>query len=413
MFGAPGVRCVKFGTDGIRGRAGTEITEAVAYALGNAVARVVGSPVWVARDPRPSSPNLADAVIAGIATAGGEAVDLGILPTPGLSWRVAQESGGAGVMVTASHNPIHDNGLKVVFGNGKKLSTEASSAVSHELGQVVFGSGGSRRQVEDATAAYVSSVLAALPPGKWLMGKRILFDGAMGAASEAGPRVLEALGAEVVAFRGSAINDRCGAVHPEFGAIATVQMGCDAGLAVDGDGDRVALINRHGRVLDGDAILWLLRAGPTMVGTIMSNLGLERALELSGIKLVRTGVGDALVAAKMDELGAELGGEPSGHILLRDGCPTADALHVGLLALSRDISLSTAGFEPFPQAHASLRNLTSAEVDTTFVADAGGRAVVRKSGTEPVVRVMVEHPDFTTANHLRDRVVALLQEFSA
>lgn len=403
----------KFGTDGIRGRAGVEITDELARSVGNAVSHVVGSPVWVARDPRPSSPALAAAVLAGIVDAGGEAVDLGVLPTPGLSWRVAREAGGPGVMVTASHNPIDDNGLKVVFGNGKKLSANVLSAISGQLGQTVSRPGGTRRQVEDATAAYVSSVLDALPPGKWLTGKRILFDGAMGAAAEAGRLLLESLGAAVVPFRGQAINDQCGAVHPQFAAAGVVKMGCDAGLAVDGDGDRVALIDRNGRLLDGDAILWLLRSGPVVVGTIMSNLGLERALEQSGIQLVRTGVGDALVAAKMHEIGAQVGGEPSGHILLQNGCPTSDGLHVGLLALSRDISLSTVGFEPYPQAHASLRDVVSAEVDTRFVSAAGGRAVVRKSGTEPVVRVMVEHPDVTTANELRDRLVAILQEYSA
>lgn len=402
----------QFGTDGIRGRAGTEITEDLARSVGNTVARIVGSRVWIARDPRPSSPALAEAVIAGVVQAGGEAVDLGVLPTPGLSWRVAKEGGAAGVMITASHNPIDDNGIKVVFGDGKKLSTGLLAAISKELGQSVSKPGGSRREVSDATSVYVAAVLGALPPGKWLTGKRILLDSAMGAAAGAGRRLLEALGADVVPFLGRAINDRCGAVHPQFAAIAVQNQGCDAGLAVDGDGDRVALIDARGRILDGDAMLWLLRSGPIVVGTVMSNLGLERALEKSGIILVRTGVGDALVAAKMDEVGAALGGEPSGHILVRGACPTADALHVGLLALSRDLSLSTWGFEPYPQAHASLRDVIRVEVDTSFVTAAGGRAVVRKSGTEPVVRVMVEHPDVTTANELRDRVVALLQESS-
>jgi phosphoglucosamine mutase len=313
-------------------------------------------------------------------------------------------------MVTASHNPAEDNGLKVVFGDGKKLSTGILAGISKELERPQRLGGGWRETRENAEVSYVNTLLAALPPGRWLAGQRILFDSAMGAGAAAGRRVLEALGAEVEPFAGRAINDRCGAVHPQFAAIVVRERACAAGLVIDGDGDRVALINARGQVLDGDAILWLLREGPAMVGTVMSNLGLERALLGEGIRLERAAVGDANVAARMSEIGASLGGEPSGHILVRNGCPTSDGLHVGLLALARGLELDTSGYTPFPQAHASLRNAKRVEVNTDFVMLAGGRAVVRRSGTEAVVRVMIEHSDINLANSLRDRVVALLLE---
>ncbi|MBM4390283.1 MAG: hypothetical protein FJ090_04105 [Deltaproteobacteria bacterium] len=403
---------MQFGTDGIRGRAGIEITPELGRKLGNAVVRAIGAHVWVARDPRPSSPGIAEAVAQGVVEGGGFATSLGVLPTPGLSARLAEDPGSAGVMVTASHNPEADNGLKVLSAGGKKLGSGVLAALGREIDNPVRRAGGSRRNLDDGVDRYVKWLLAHLPPGTWLEGKRILVDPAMGAGAQAGRKLLEALGAQVELFSGHAINDRCGSVHPQFAAMALRKGGHDAALVLDGDGDRVAMVAADGRILDGDHLLWILREGPVMVGTVMSNLGLERALGGAGIRLHRAPVGDTFVAASMDDLAAPVGGEPSGHIIVRGGTPTADGLLVGALALARSPDLSTAGYHPCPQAHAALRDVSRTDADTAFVTEAGGRAVVRKSGTEPVVRVMVEHADVTLANTLRDRVVELLRKES-
>lgn len=400
---------MEFGTDGVRGRAGVTITRDLAWRVGNAVACVLGGDVWVAQDTRESSPELADAVCEGVVAAGGRATLLGVLPTPGLSVRVRDEHACAGVMVTASHNPPEDNGLKVLGGDGGKLPASALAALTLAMGAPLKRTGGAKTRRE-GVSEYVSFLLSCLPPGRWLSGRRALFDAAAGAGAEVGLRVLQALGAEVIPFAGPAINVDCGAVHPEHAARAVLEAGADVGVVLDGDGDRIALIDAAGRVLDGDSLLWLCRKPPLMVGTVMTNIGLETALQREGIRLHRTPVGDAHVAAAMTELGATVGGEPSGHIVFADGPPTADGLYAGLRALAQAPDLSTAGFVPSAQVHIALRNVGLYPLDLHFVEQAGGRAVVRKSGTEPVVRVMVEHDDPVVATHLKDRVVALIQE---
>ncbi len=399
---------VKFGTDGIRGRAGVDIDEALAWRVGNAVASVLGGEVWVARDTRSSSADLAHAVCAGIVAGGGRATNLGVLPTPGLSLRVRDEQAAAGIMVTASHNPPEDNGLKVVGGGGRKLDAATTAAVADAMTRSSQVSGGHHRDAE-GVEDYAKALLASLPPGEWLFGRKVVFDAAAGASAAAGLRVLRALGAEVIPFSGPAINVDCGAVHPQFAAHVLRESGADVALVLDGDGDRIALVDAGGNVLDGDALMWLCRRGPRMVGTVMTNLGLERALARESIALTRTQVGDAHVAEAMTTSGAPLGGEPSGHLLFSDGPPTADGLYAGLRALSEAPTLSTAGYTPSTQAHSALRDVELPALDLTFVEAAGGRAVVRRSGTEPLVRVMVEHDDPLVAWSLHDTVVAMIR----
>lgn len=401
---------MKFGTDGLRGPAATVITPALGRALGAAVVAVLGPDVWVARDTRPSGPDLLDAVCAGVVAAGGRATSLGVLPTPGLSLRVRAEGASAGIMVTASHNPPEDNGLKVLGPGGHKLDAAVLDALSAALDAApVPRPGGSRRDL-DGTAAYVAALLAALPPGRWLAGKRVLFDAAAGAGEAAGAAVLAALGATVVPFAGPAINTGCGAVHPEHAARALRDERCDVGVVLDGDGDRIALVDGSGRALDGDAILWLCRRGPVMIGTVMTNLGLEQALAAEGIRLVRTPVGDANVADALVAHAAPLGGEPSGHLIFADGPPSADALYAGLRTLAAAPTLDTAGLTPAAQAQTNLRGVSLPPLDLGFVEAAGGRSVVRKSGTEALVRVMVEHADAAVAEALKDRVVQMIRE---
>ncbi len=397
-----------FGTDGIRGRARDVVTEALAWSVGNAAVGVLGRDVWIARDTRESGPELLAAVCAGVVAAGGRATDLGVLPTPGLAIRVRDEGADAGIMVTASHNPPEDNGLKVLGRGGGKLDAAVLGALTTAMLAPVRAEGGAGRAIP-GVRRYVQALLAALPSGRWLEGKRILLDAGGGAGTEAGYAVLEALGAWVQVLTAQAINVDCGAVHPRRAAAAVVGGGYDAGVLLDGDADRIALVDAGGRILDGDAILWLCRQGPTMVGTVMTNLGLERALAAEGIGLLRTPVGDANVAAAMRDTGSAVGGEPSGHILYSDGPPSADALYAGLRALHAAPTLSTVGFRPAFQASTNLRDVRLPPLDLAFVTEAGGRAVVRQSGTEALVRVMVEHDDRAIAERLAQTIVALIQ----
>ncbi len=436
-----------FGTDGLRGRANVDIVPELAMALGNALVVVLGSAggprgladggttdvasggvasgggvvrVAVARDTRPSGPMLVAATIAGITTAGGEAVDLGVLPTAGLSALVARLGLAGGVMVTASHNAAADNGLKAVDATGGKLDEPTRVRVEARLGEPLVHADvpGGVRHLGDAGERYVAAVLDAVPRGRWLAGHTIALDTANGAATGLAGRVLGALGARVVTLGdgdGAAINHRCGAMHPEALVEAVRASGATAGIALDGDGDRGVLVTGQGDVLDGDALIWLCATGTVAVGTVMSNGGLEAGLRARGIQLVRTPVGDAFVAAAMREHGATVGGEPSGHVLFADGLPTADGLVATLRALHPDpstVGARVAELPRFAQLNLAVkvdpvRIARTADVATTLRSE-GARVVVRASGTEPVVRLMVEHADAEVARAGLERLRGVL-----
>lgn len=418
---------MKFGTDGIRGRANVDVTPELAMKLGNALVQVLGPRIGVARDTRPSGPMLVAATVAGITAAGGEAVDLGVLPTPGVSALAPRLKLDGAVMVTASHNPAADNGLKAVDRTGEKIDEAARARVEALLaGPLAHAEPGPLTRATDAGERYVAAVLDALPRGRWLAGRTLVLDTANGAATGLAGRILGALGARVVAIADGdgAINDGCGALHPERCLAAVRAHGADAGIALDGDGDRGHVVLPDGRVLDGDAMLWLCAAatapeawgGLPVVGTIMTNAGLEAALHARGIRLVRTPVGDAHVAEGMRTTGAALGGEPSGHVLFADGLPTADGLLTAVRALHPDprtVADRLAGFVPHTQASAAVRVPPSripATAPVTAALEAGGaRVVVRPSGTEPVVRLMVEHVDPAFARAGLDRLRAALE----
>ncbi len=412
---------MKFGTDGLRGRANTEIGAELALRLGNAAASTLGPRVAVAMDTRPSGPMLEAAVVAGVAAAGGRALRCGVLPTPGLSALVAELDADAGIMITASHNPARDNGLKVLARGGGKLEAAGRAALERALGEALVNATevGGVEVVANAQERYVAAVLAAARgPGRWLTGHTVVVDTANGAATGIAGRVLAALGARVIAIgdgRGDAINAGVGAVHPEAMVAAVRSHGAAAGIALDGDADRVVLCDATGRIVDGDGILYLLGAGSSVVGTIMSNAGLERALAARGTRLVRAAVGDANVADAMRAHAASLGAEPSGHVLFADGLPTGCGLLAALRALAPDpstLAARLADYRPTFQAHAvgprkALDGLAAAiaelEVD-------GARVVARPSGTEPVVRLMVEHDDARRARSGVDTLVRLLGE---
>jgi len=434
-----------FGTDGVRGPAGVgplsaqgALSLAAAY---GATLRAEGDDgsVVIARDTRESGAMLAAAVSAGLSSAGVAVVDLGVLPTPALSWWLhARPEHAGGVMITASHNPWQDNGLKLFAAGGGKSPDRVQQAAEHRVGAPVataaFG-GVSRR---DVLEPYLASLGA---PGRPLAGLTVVADSAAGAAWRALPSALANLGAEVLPGspepNGRNINEGWGAVHPGALAAEVVRTGAWAGVALDGDGDRVTLVDQEGEVHDGDAILGFLAAemqsagvlpGDVVVGTVTTNSGLERFLSARGISLLRSDVGDRHVAALMAESGARLGGESSGHVLTPDTCPTGDGLRVALDVLvrvaSRGESLSaTLGVVPRdPSAKRSVRVGSRPPIDSVAplaslmreadvaLSAAGARQLLRYSGTEPVLRIQVEGPQLDLVERWADRLAACVRD---
>lgn len=382
---------IRFGTDGVRGPVGTwPITPAGAEAVGLGIATwVSGGTVFIGRDTRESGPDLVEAMIRGLTKGGSTAIRLGVLPTAAVSAAVAaDEAAVAGVMITASHNPWEDNGIKVLDAAGEKLM-DPEPLLACLAAPVAQGSG----EALDHPAP-LSAWTSSLPQVD-LSGRSILLDAAHGAGSVAALDALEAAGARVravgVSPTGRNINDGVGTMCPP-----TDLQGCDFAICLDGDADRLVMVDPDHGVLDGDDLLWMLAQtaeGP-VVGTVMSNGGLEKAL--AG-RLVRTDVGDAKVHAEMVRIGAQLGGEPSGHIMLQGGMPTSDGLYTALRVLEAagDGPLPIAGWNRWPQAK---RNVRGVVLDPNLGAiqsaqGAGHRVLVRASGTEPVVRVMVEGPE--------------------
>lgn len=417
---------IGFGTDGIRGRVGVEITTELSFAVGHAAVEVLGSVVYVGRDTRPSGPDLEDAVVAGVVAAGGAAVRLGVVPTPALAWIMAVEGADAAVMITASHNPARDNGLKVFGRGGAKPGAAVRRRIEEAMRRGTLGSvaHGSERLHPDPAAVYLGLVDDALrasggvtsprPGGVLpLSGRRLVVDAGNGAGHDLAPGMVERLGGEGIRVGdgdGARINDGCGALHPERLAAVVREVSADGGLALDGDGDRVVVVDATGRVLEGDALLWVAArrlwpdasTGPEpreVVGTVMTNAGLEVALGGLRVRLRRTPVGDENVTAAMIEDGARLGGEPSGHLMIAGGPPSADGLYVALRLLlpePRQLVRDVAGYHPYVQVHRTVplvdRSRFVAPVASIARAEAlGARVVVRPSGTEPIVRVLVEH----------------------
>ena len=367
---------IRFGTDGIRGPAGEwPLTAEGARRIGGAVARWSGGPVVVGWDTRESSPWIADAVLQGIVHAGGVGLRAGVLPTPALSCAVVGRAA-AGVMITASHNLWQDNGVKVVGRDGRKVFDP--TPIEAAIGGAEPG-GGRVEDLADAARAWRASL-----PHVDLHGQSILIDCAHGAATNHAPAFLESLGARVTrrgcAPDGRNINDGVGALHPPS------EISADLAICLDGDGDRVALVDSVRGLLDGDDLLYFLAAEGPVVGTVMTNGGLEKALGPG--RLIRAPVGDRFVAEAMAASGATIGGEPSGHLLFADGLPTSCGLYTALRALAVPWGDK---FHRLPQV---TRNVRATEVgaaeEIARAEQAGHRVIVRKSGTEPVVRVMVE-----------------------
>jgi phosphoglucosamine mutase len=435
---------LRFGTDGIRGVANAELTPELVLALGRAAAQVLGRDHFVVgRDTRLSGPLIQAALSAGLAAEGAAVIDVGVAPTPAIAFASAAE-GCPGAVISASHNPFADNGVKLFAAGGRKLDdvTEASleAALDHVLAArhgVVAPVGAAVGRLEPAgrVMADYEDHLAGSLEGRSLEGLRVVVDCANGAASDIGPRVLEALGAEVQSLSdapsGVNINDGCGSTFPAALQRAVVAAGADAGLAFDGDADRVLAVDHLGALVDGDQVMALcaldLRSRgrlreATVVATVMANLGFRRAMAAAGVKVEETAVGDRYVLEALERGGWSLGGEQSGHIIFADLATTGDGILTGLQLLDlvarspRTLAeLATAAMERMPQV---LRNVAvptgrTAEVmalvrPSVEAAEAelgeAGRVLVRPSGTEPLVRVMVEAATEELAEDVASRV---------
>ena len=442
-----------FGTDGVRGDARSQLTPEFVEALGRAAAGVLGAERFaVGRDTRVSGPPLADALRRGVQRAGGSVVDLGVVPTPAVA-RWCDDEQVAGAMVSASHNPWHDNGVKLFAPGGCKLSDQAQGSIERRLAE---GGGLPVRDEAEVAAAesavaseagdrarrrHREAVIASLG-GRSLKGLRIVVDAANGAAYRSGPECLRALGAEVETIHadpdGYNINDGCGSLHPESLQAAVVSSSADAGLAFDGDADRVLAVDHTGALIDGDQILAVCAidrarrgrlTGNAVVVTVMANLGLRQAMAARRIDVVETPVGDRHVLEALEERGLVLGGEQSGHLIFRDLATTGDGLltaarlldavkrsgsslrHIAAGAMTR-LPQVLVGV-PMPPAAASadleavLGPVAAAAEDR--LGDSG-RVLVRPSGTEPMVRVMVEALDLETARSEADRLAASVAE---
>ncbi len=436
-----------FGTDGVRGRAGEGwLSDGAVSALGRAVAAVLASRpgdaprrALLGHDGRESGPRLERALSRGLAAAGFEALSVGLITTPGLAWLTRDTDCALGAMISASHNPAEDNGIKVFGGEGEKLSDELELAIEAELtvrGDPVTEGPGPRR-VEDLEERYVAHLSRDAVPGLRLDGLRVVVDCANGGGSRVAPRVLEGLGAEVRAIAaapdGHNINHACGSTHPAALQRAVLEHGADVGIALDGDGDRCILVDEGGALVDGDGILTVCgrhaaRAGELpgarLVATVMSNCGLARALREVGVEVDTVGVGDRRVVERLREQHLGLGGEQSGHVVfgadnafIGDGTYTALRVLRVLRETGETLSALTAPFQRMPQVLINVRvasqpSLTDVEGlshEVRQVEDAlgtYGRVLLRYSGTEPLLRVMVEGPDESTIDGFARRLAA-------
>jgi phosphoglucosamine mutase len=439
-----------FGTDGVRGIANQDITAELALDLSVAAAHVLGEvgefnghrPVAVVgRDPRASGEFLAAATIAGLASAGVDVRDAGVLPTPAIAYLVAEQDADLGAMLSASHNPMPDNGLKFFARGGHKLADELEDRIEARLRadwqRPVGAAVGRITPLEDGADRYVAHLLSVLPHR--LEGLHVVIDAAHGAASEVAPRVFREAGARVTTIGcepdGININDGFGSTHTDALKAAVLEAGADFGIALDGDADRCLAVDAAGEEVDGDQIMAVLALamkeqgvlrGDTLVATVMSNLGMIHALADAGISVVQTAVGDRYVLEGMKEGGFVLGGEQSGHVVMLDHGTTGDGTLTGLMlasrvaATGRPLSDLATVMSHFPQVLVNVKDVDKSALEAnSVVAEAvrvaegelgsTGRVLLRKSGTEPVVRVMVEAADGDQARLLADRLVGVVK----
>ena len=439
-----------FGTDGVRGLANRDLTAEVALDLAVAAAHVLGEvgvfvghrpKAVVGRDTRASGEFLEAAVVAGLASAGVDVILLGVLPTPAVAYLANSLDADLGIMLSASHNPMPDNGIKFFNRGGLKLDDEIENAIEVRMSEPwdrPIGDQVGRVRVDPgAVAAYEQHLLDSLPNG--LSGLKIVVDCANGAASVIAPDVLRRAGAEVIAIHavpdGLNINDGCGSTHLEDLVAAVLEHGADAGIAHDGDADRCLAIDERGQVVDGDHILAILAmsmrdAGRlvknTVVSTVMANLGFKIAMREANILVVETGVGDRYVLEEMRANGFVLGGEQSGHIVMSDFATTGDGLLTALHLLARvaqtgsSLGQLAAVVTKLPQVLINVEGVDRtrlagcSEVEEAVAHAAStlgekGRILLRPSGTEPVIRVMVEAPTLEQAQDITESIASVVR----
>ncbi|MFZ5779704.1 MAG: phosphoglucosamine mutase [Pseudomonadota bacterium] len=445
-----------FGTDGVRGRANSDpMTAEIAMRIGMAAGQVFNRGahrhrVVVGKDTRLSGYMIEQAMTAGFLSVGVDVLLLGPLPTPAVGFLTRSMRADVGVMISASHNPYEDNGIKLFGPDGFKLSDSVEmqiEALVRAPGKISLAAAsaiGRAKRLDDAEGRYVEAVKASVGRGLDLTGLKIVVDCANGAAYKVAPTVLWELGADVVPMAvspdGFNINGDCGSAHPRGLQEHVVLHNADIGIALDGDADRVVLACEQGRLIDGDQLMatiadqWLRDdrlAGGGVVATVMSNLGLERYLGARNLRLVRTAVGDRYVLERMRADGYNLGGEQSGHIIMIDHATTGDGLMAALQALSamvksrRPASATFRAFEPVPQLLKNVRVVGDAnavlasEAVKRAISDAetrlgkAGRILVRKSGTESLIRVMAEGDDSNLVRAAVDQIVETIPQATA
>jgi len=437
-----------FGTDGIRGTTNAEpMTAQTALCVGMAARahflrgdhrhRVV-----IGKDTRLSGYMMESAMVAGFTSVGMDVVLLGPMPTPAVAMLTRSMRADLGVMISASHNPFADNGIKLFGPDGYKLSDDTERAIEKRMGEgpklARSAEIGRARRIDDARGRYVQFAKDTFPDHLRLDGLKIVIDCANGAAYHVAPDTLWELGAEVIPLGvkpdGLNINEGCGSTHPELLCETVVASGADIGLALDGDADRLIVADEKGELVDGDQLMALIALGlhargglkGDVVATVMSNLGLERKLEAAGVKLVRTQVGDRYVLEEMRRSGCNVGGEQSGHIILADHSTTGDGLVAGLQVLAALVEAKQPAsrllrqFEPLPQLLKNVRfnggkepleadsvrkRIAAAEAELA----GHGRLLIRKSGTEPLIRVMAEGDDLSVVERLVDDICEAVQ----
>jgi phosphoglucosamine mutase len=434
-----------FGTDGIRGVANTELTPELLVGLGRSLVRTLREEgterpqILVGRDPRASGEMLEAALSAGVTSAGGDVVSAGVLPTPGVAYLTAETSADAGAMISASHNPVEDNGIKFFGPSGGKLTDDEEQRIETLLERAaddrpVGAHIGRLRRDHELLVRYVEHLAGAASEN--LSHLHIVLDCANGAASHVAPFVLRRLGAQVDVLNakpdGTNINAGCGSTHPDVVARAVVEAGADLGLAHDGDADRLIAVDHQGNIVDGDVILAILAADlqersglDTVVTTVMTNLGFTRAMRERNIEVIQTKVGDRYVREAMLAGGHPIGGEQSGHIILTDYATTGDGVltairllsvlvrnRKSLAELSRImtrmpqvlVNVSGVDRQRLPEAETVWR---AVEHENEVLGDRG-RVLVRASGTEPLVRVMVEADTHDRATDVADRLAKIV-----
>ncbi len=440
-----------FGTDGIRGEANKHpMTTEIAMQVGRAIAFIVkdrarGHSIVIGKDTRLSCYMLENALAAGICSMGVNVMLVGPLPTPGISFITTSMRADAGVVISASHNPFQDNGIKIFAHDGFKLPDR----VEEEIEDLIFSQKmealrpvaeevGKARRIDDAKGRYIVFLKNSFPKYQTLDDFHVVLDCAHGATYGVAPHVFEELGAKVTPLAtnpdGTNINRKCGALHPEIMAETVRNVGADLGLAFDGDGDRLIVCDENGQIVDGDHLMAICARDllkrrklkkKTLVATVMSNMGLEVAMENIGAKMVRTAVGDRYVVECMRENGYSFGGEQSGHLVFLDQITTGDGILAGLQLLAvmqkqdRPLSELANIMESFPQVLKNVRTATRMSIDeiphfTKTIRNfeeklnGTGRILVRPSGTEPVIRVMVEGQDEKIINEMADELCDLV-----